>query len=32
MIDNAHLARLPDDFRPDQKLKRIIKGIAQKPL
>lgn len=32
MIDNAHLARLLDHFRPDQKLKRIIKGIAQKPL
>jgi len=29
---NGHLVQLPDPFRADQKLKRVIKGIVQTPL
>jgi len=29
---NDHLVQLPDQFRADQKLKRVIKGIVQMPL
>jgi len=29
---NNHLVQLPDDFIADQKLKDVIKGIAQMPL